>query len=140
MKTSLTKKQIQELKEHDSFFVGLHFNEQQIREAIEMEVEVVKGEKINWNDAARYVFLSFESFSTEFKHEIRNNMIKEIIKKEKINKKDATERVDEFIADYICHYIRSELMESDNYKRQYKLLQRIKDGQFNEFINIQSLI
>ena len=133
----LSKKQIEYLQGDGHLWWHEEFTEQQLREAVEMETDK---EPLSWEEVSDYVFHWYNRFSLEFKREARANYIKELMNKEHIGEKEATQKVDEDIADALAFAIYESLGLSQDVNDMYKMLQQIKEGKFYEFINIEHML
>lgn len=133
----LSKKQINKIsKVTNCIDSNEQYTEDQLREAVGLETDI---EPITWEDVCDYVFRWFNKFSLEFKREARENYINELIKDKQLSKKEATEEVDQSIAEKIIMFILDGLRDFDTLEERYKILQQIKEGKFYEFINVNHL-
>lgn len=142
MDSSLSKSQLRSLRLLGYFDEDLDYSEEQVREAVGMNAD--EGEIIHWEDAAAYVFYKFDKYSTEFKREVRASYIKEMVENKHMTKEEATKKADGNIAFNLFNYMRQMIISffsSANFdsKDSYKLLEQIKQGDFNEFINLDSM-
>jgi polyhydroxyalkanoate synthesis regulator phasin len=141
-KTGLTKKQIKKIEEY-GFPPQDKYTEQQIREGIGLKTHFYE---VGWDDAAYYVFVHFNKFSTEFKREVRENYIQELIKEGQMSIEEATENVDEWIANAILSHLKMHFDKDyrpalDMFsKDDFVFLQQLKDGNLFDFINVKHLI
>lgn len=136
---SLTKEQIDEMKRYGGISTCEDFSEQDLREAVGIEDDE-KTAKIMWIDVTEYVFYWFNRFSAEFKHEARNHAIDEFRALKHINREKAIKKVNELIADALVNFIANSINYSPRDEDHYKLLQLIKQGKLNEFIDVDELI
>ena len=141
-KGGLTKKQLKDIKEC-GFFPQDKYTEQQIREGIGLETTSYK---VGWRNALYYVFVNFNKFSTEFKREVRENCIQEMIDTKHKSIEEATEDTDEWIANAILAYLKAHFDEKyvpllDRFsKDDFVFLQQLKEGKPLDFINVKHLI
>lgn len=131
---SLTKQQKRSLKLLGYFIEDENYSEEQVREAIGMKAD--EGKTICWEDATLFVFYYFDKFSAEFKREVRENYVQELMKEQHICKEDAERRVDATIAIHVFYYIKEFVNSKPSSEQVFEFLHRIKEGYFNEFINI----
>lgn len=134
----LSKRQINKIsKVTNCIDSNEQYTEDQLREAVGLETDY---EPITWENVCDYVFYWFNRFSLEFKREVRENYINELIKDKHLSKKEATEEVDQSIAEKIIMFILNGLRDFDTLEERYRILQQIKEGKFYEFINVNHLL
>ena len=136
---SLTKKQIKSIKTFNAFDPSTsEFTESMLREALGMDTR--NGDKITWGKICHYVFWWFNLFSKEFKREVRENYIKERVEERHESLKEATDLVNYDIADSIVFYIINRLYYIQTDRPHWEVLKEIKEGEFNEFIDVEELL
>lgn len=135
----LSKKQIKRISKDVNYLdINEQYTEDQLREAVGLETSF---NPITWKGVCTYVFSWFNKFSLEFKREVRENYINEVIESQHLSKKEATEQVDKYIAEQIILLISWRLgRRYDSPEEGYKMLQQIKEGKFYEFINVNHLL
>lgn len=134
---SLTKQQKRSLKLLGYFIEDENYSEDQVREAIGMKAD--EGKTICWEDATLFVFYYFDKFSAEFKREVKENYVQELMKEQHICREDAIRRVDATIAIHVFYYIKEFVSSNHSSNEVFEFLHKIKEGYFNEFININDV-
>ena len=133
----LSKEQIEHIKHKAGIYRYDTYSEQQLREAVEMETDF---SPISWGVVCNYVFYWCNKFSNDFKREVRENYIKELVETKQMTKEEATNKVNEMIAEDIIEFILKGLYYGKSQQERFKMLQQIKKGKFFEFIKVEELI
>ena len=100
----------------------------------------VRTSEQSFTDKLSYVFEHFYNFTLDFKRELKEQAILETMEKFNESREQATKEINEYIADSLLDFFSNELIHTSYYNENYKLLKDIKEGTFNEFINIEELI
>ena len=138
---SLTKEQITKLRRNQIFFRSEEYSESDLREAVGITKKIKgMGEySISWLQVTDYVFYWFNKFDVGFKREVKESFIKEAMKSYRTDRKEAIKIVNEYICSSIVDHIMDHFKTEDETK-VYTILKEIKEGKFNEFIEVDDVI